>query len=90
MAYLLIRQKFHDYDQWRPAFDSLTEKRRAAGMELLVLGRNSNDQNEAVLLFRIADEERMREHAASGALRGAHESAGVIPGSTEMVFLDET
>jgi len=89
MPYLLIRQKFADYLQWRTTFDSLTEIRRDAGMNLVFVARNAADLNEAVVLFEISDPERARKHAGSPVLWEAHQRAGVIEGSSEIVFLHD-
>lgn len=87
MQYLLIRQKFTDYDTWRAAFDSLTETRAAAGMRPVVVSVNAEDPNEAIVLFECEDAQRMRQHFTSPALAEAHQRAGVVPGSNQPTVL---
>ena len=87
MPYLLIRQKFEDYRQWRTAFDSLVERRRAAGMKQVVVSRNADDPTEAVVVFEVADAEDAQRHAASDALREAHRAGGVLEGTTQVTVL---
>ncbi|GAB2481944.1 hypothetical protein [Nocardiopsis aegyptia] len=88
MPYLLVRQRFVDYERWREVFDSITPLRDEAGMRLVLVSRNAAEPDEAVVLFEVADVERAREHALSPALRDAHERAGVVEGSNSMTLLD--
>lgn len=89
MPYLLIRQRFADHDQWRSAFDSLAEQRAALGLETVAVTRAPDDPTLAVVLFRFDDIARVRRHFPSPELADAHERGGVVPGSTEAVFLTE-
>ena len=88
MPYLLIRQRFSDYPTWREAFDSLSDRRGEAGIRTVLVTRNSQEPDEAVVLFEFDDPARVREHVASGALSAAHERGGVIAGSTQAAFLE--
>lgn len=87
MPYLLIRQRFSDYRQWRTAFDSLSEKRSRAGMKQLVVSRNAEDPSEAVVVFEVADVEEAQRHASSDALRQAHSAGGVLEGTSQVTVL---
>ncbi|MGW0477886.1 hypothetical protein [Nonomuraea sp. NPDC003214] len=85
--HLLVRQRFADHDTWRTAFDSLDERRASAGMRTVLVSTNVDSPDEAVVLFACADVEATRAHFQSDALKGAHERAGVIEGSTQVTFL---
>ncbi|TMR94251.1 hypothetical protein [Nonomuraea basaltis] len=87
MQHLLIRQRFSDYDTWRKAFDSLADTRQAFGMRTVLVSRNADQPDEAVVLFECADADGMRRHFASDALRDAHRRAGVVEGSTDATVL---
>lgn len=87
MPYLLIRQRFQDYRQWRTAFDSLAERRSRAGMKQLVVSLNADDPTEAVVVFEVAHAEEAQRHASSDALREAHRAGGVLDGTTQMTVL---
>lgn len=87
MAYLLIRQKFADYGQWRAAFDSLDARRRQAGMKAVVVSVNADDPHEAVVVFEVADAEEAQRHASSDALREAHRAGGVLAETTQITVL---
>ncbi|KUH83018.1 MULTISPECIES: hypothetical protein [unclassified Mycobacterium] len=87
MPYALIRQRFTDYTRWRTAFDSVTEVRRAAGMNLVFVALNAADQQEAIVLFEVTDPQKAREHAGSQLLADAHQRAGVIDGSSHTLLL---
>ncbi|TDD12964.1 antibiotic biosynthesis monooxygenase [Nonomuraea diastatica] len=87
MEYLLVRQRFTDYDQWRAAFDSLAEVRAAAGMRTALVSVNADQPDEAVVLFECEDAQAMQQHYASEALKEAHRQAGVVPGSNHTTVL---
>ncbi|GAA4925021.1 heme-degrading monooxygenase HmoA [Nonomuraea thailandensis] len=87
MEYLLIRQRFTDYDTWRAAFDELGEVRSAAGMRTVLVTVDAEQPEEAVVLFECDDAQAMRRHFASDALKEAHRKAGVVPGSNQASVL---
>ncbi|MEW9556503.1 hypothetical protein [Nonomuraea sp. NPDC050783] len=87
MQYLLIRQRFTDYDVWRKAFDSLAPEREAAGLRLALLARNAADPDEVVVLFESTDTSDAARHAGSEALRDAHRRGGVVEGSSQITVL---
>ncbi|MEO3886668.1 antibiotic biosynthesis monooxygenase [Nonomuraea sp. B5E05] len=87
MEYLLVRQRFTDYDLWRQAFDGLAETRAAAGIHTVLVTVNAEEPDEAVVLFECADAQAMRQHFASAALKDAHQRAGVVPGSNQAIVL---
>ncbi|MFG1978336.1 hypothetical protein ACGFJC_54230 [Nonomuraea fuscirosea] len=87
MQYLLIRQQFKNYETWRNAFDSLSERRSAGGMRTLLITRNADNPNEAVVLIECANAAEVAKHYASEALKDAHERGGVIEGSTQITVL---
>ncbi|TDC09716.1 hypothetical protein E1267_06715 [Nonomuraea longispora] len=87
MEYLLVRQRFTDYDRWRAAFDSLAEVRWAAGMRTALVSVNAEQPDEAVVLFECENAQAMRQHYASDALKEAHRQAGVVPESNHITVL---
>ncbi|MFW5417505.1 hypothetical protein J0910_12915 [Nocardiopsis sp. CNT-189] len=89
MPYLLIRQRFTEYDRWRAAFDSLAERRAGLGLSTLLVARDADEPDEAVVLFAFEDAERVRAHFPSPQLEEAHRKGGVVPGSTRLLFLDD-
>ncbi|MBB4929622.1 heme-degrading monooxygenase HmoA [Lipingzhangella halophila] len=89
MPYLLVKQRFSDYTQWRTAFDSLDGQRTALGLDLVTVTRNMADPAEAVVLFRFDDMDQVRRHFPSPELEEAHRRGGVIEGSTQVTFLRE-
>lgn len=89
MPYVLIRQRFTDYTQWRGNFDSLDAQRDALGVAPVMVARDRDDPAEAVVLFRYDDEVRLRRHLTSPELAEAHRDGGVVEGSTRATFLNE-
>jgi quinol monooxygenase YgiN len=89
MPYVLIRQRFTNYLQWRANFDSLAERREALGVIPMMVARDRDDPAEAVVLFRYDDDGLLRQHLTSPELAEAHRNGGVVEGSTRATFLDE-
>lgn len=90
MPYLMIRQRFSDYPQWRAAFDRLADTRARSGINTLLVTRNMDDPGEVVVLFEFTEIERVHEHLRSPALQEAHRQAGVLDGTTTATFLEPT
>jgi hypothetical protein len=90
MVYMLVRQKFNNYIQWRRAFDSLATERAAAGLRTLLVSRNIGDPNEAVVLLMARERQQVVTYLMSPALRDAGKWAGVVTGGTDVIFLEDT
>lgn len=88
MTYLLIRQRFTDFDQWRQAFDAMDSDRAEVGLETVALTRNRADPDEIVVLFRFEDEGRVMEYVRGPGLAEAWRRGGVIAESNQATFLD--
>lgn len=88
MFYLMVRQKFSNYVQWRAVFDQQAEVRAKSGIDTALVTRNRNDPNEVVVLFECTDIERVHEYLQSPALHDAHRQAGVLEGTTTPIFLE--
>ncbi|GAB2975368.1 hypothetical protein [Actinotalea caeni] len=88
MTILMVQQKAPDFDRWREHFDGLADQRRERGLTTLLVARDAGDAEAVVVLLEVADPERMRQHLGSAELSGAHEGAGVIPGSTRLTLLE--
>jgi hypothetical protein len=85
---LMVQQNAPDFDRWRDHFDSLAGQRRERGLTTLLVTRDAGDAEAVVVLFEVADPERMRQHLGSVELSAAHEGAGVLPGSTRLTLLE--
>jgi len=51
MAYVLVRHKVKDYNQWKPIYDDTDGTRQASGSRGARLFRNAADPSEIVALF---------------------------------------
>jgi len=86
MNVAIIRHKVSDYGKWRPAFDADEEHRLAAGMTNPRVFRSADDKNEIVVIFDIADVEKVRAFAAAPRLKDAMIEAGVVDQPTMSVL----
>lgn len=87
MQYLLVRQECADYPQWRASFDQHADARREFGIDTVLVSRNTDEPSEVIVLFQLADVERVQEYFRSATLRDAHRAAGVRDGTTRLTFL---
>lgn len=86
-GYVLVRQRCSDFASWFASFESLADRRRAAGLRTVLVSRDGDDPDQVVVLFSSSDPSGARGHLASGALRDARRRARVVPGSTQVAFL---
>ena len=89
MPTFLVRHKVTDYAKWKPIFDEHAATRRANGSKGARLFRNSENQNEVLILFEWDDLKRARQFAQSEDLRKVMEKAGVSD-KPDLYFLEET
>ncbi|WP_017591319.1 hypothetical protein [Nocardiopsis potens] len=89
MPYLLIRRRFTGYGRRRAAFDSLAERRAGLGLSTLLVARDADEPDGAVVLLGFDDAERVRAHFPSPQPEEAHRKGGEVPGSTRLLFLDD-
>jgi hypothetical protein len=87
MAVLIIRHPVRDYAAWRPVYDAHEAARTAAGLTNGRVFRSTEDPNDILLLFDIADRRRAEEFGRSGDLKEAMQRAGVV-GQPEIRFAD--
>jgi len=86
MPHLLVRQRFEEFDRWKPVFDRLAPARAAAGCRSTAVFRNLEDPHEVVVLFEFDDLARAREHMGSAELHAAWRDAGVTDPGTRTVL----
>ncbi len=63
MALMVIHHKVRDYAAWRPAYDAHEPSRAGAGITNGRVYRKTEDPNDLVILFDIADVARARAWA---------------------------
>ena len=77
MNYLIIRHKVADFAKWKPVYDSHASARSNAGLKEERVLRNTENQNEVVLLFSAQDLNKAKQWGASDDLRQRMQQAGV-------------
>ncbi|WP_345984900.1 hypothetical protein WCX49_09730 [Sulfurimonas sp. HSL-1656] len=78
MAYMMVRHKVRDYNEWKPGYDGHKGARDAAGLKEVYLLRNADDPHEVIALFEAADLEKARAFADSEDLKQKMQEVGVI------------
>ena len=87
MVYVLSRLKLENYDNWKTIFDKRTNIRKENGSKEAHLFRNSDDQNEAVILFDWDNRENAQKYMESDELRIGLQNAGAE--IISITYLDE-
>jgi len=85
MDNLVIRQKVRDYTLWRAFYDAEHEARQEAGIIERGLYRGSDDPDDVVIFFSIADKMRAKEYLYSPDLVARRRE--FLEGDPEAVFL---
>ena len=88
MAHLLIRHKVADYDEWKAAFDSFIEMRRAGGEKSYQILSVAGEPNNLVLLFEWESLAKAHAFLESPELRDAMEKTGVVE-TPDIYYLEE-
>ena len=85
MDNLVIRHKVRDYTLWRAFYDAEREARQEAGITEKELYRGSDDPDDVVILFSVADKMRAKEYLYSPDLVARRRE--LLVGDPEVVFL---
>lgn len=87
MIYVLGKLKLESYDTWKPFFDKRATIREGAGSKETHLFRNSDDQNEVVILFKWDNKENAKKYMEADNLRKNLKNAGAE--IIDITYLDE-
>ncbi len=87
MIYVLVKLKLESYNKWKPFFDKRAASRAEIGAKETHLFRNSDDQNEAVILFGWDTKENAKKYMESDNLRKYLKSAGAE--IVDVTYLDK-
>ncbi len=75
MVYVIAQLKLESYDKWKPVFDERAAIRKESGSKEARLFRNSNDQNEAVIIFEWDNNgKRKKVHGISNSTKNSTRS----------------
>ncbi len=87
MVYVIAKLKVEGYDKWKTFFDKRSNNRKENGSKEAHLFRNSDNQNEVIILFDWDNKENARTYMESDNLRKYLHSAGAD--IVEITYLDE-
>ncbi len=74
----LVTHKVKDYAAWRPVFDADSAHRIEDGMETIVVARGTDNPNNIMMAFKVADIQKAKDFAANPKLKEAMDKAGVM------------
>ena len=74
----LMTHTVKDYARWRPIFDADSNNRKAMGLETVVVGREIDHPNNIMMVYTIADIQKVKDFSTSPALKEKMKAAGVI------------
>jgi hypothetical protein len=78
MALLIVQHKVRDYPGWRPAFDAHKSSQVGAGLTNARVYRKTDDPNNVVILFDVADVAKASAWVGGADLKAAMQNAGVL------------
>ena len=78
MPFMLARDRFEDYAQWRQAWDAGAAARQAAGLKSAQLFRSADAPNEILILCEVEAVPQEVEYLQSQPSRERREHAGVV------------
>jgi heme-degrading monooxygenase HmoA len=90
MVYVIAQLKLESFDKWKPVFDERSAIRKEMGSKEARLFRNSNNQNEAMILFEWDNMENAQKYMESEALRKTLKEAGATYTVTYLEELEKT
>ncbi len=76
MVYVIAKLKVKSFDKWKPVFDERATTRKDAGSKKALLFRNSDNPNEAEILFEWDNKENAREYMESETIKKVLQDAG--------------
>ncbi len=88
MIHMLVRNRVHDFDQWKQVFDAQTEPAQAAGLNLVHLWTSIDDRNNVFFLFEVGSLDKATAFINTPGASDAAKESGVIEG--EYHFLDDS
>jgi hypothetical protein len=76
---VLIRSySVKEYSKWRSVFNADSTSRKASGMEVIVVGRGLEKNNDLVVVFKVPDVQKAKAFFTDPRLKPIMEKAGII------------
>jgi hypothetical protein len=87
MAWIHVRHRVGDYNQWKQVYDETAEYKRHQGWKRYRLFQVAGDRGDLIVMEQFATVEQARDYAGSEFLQKALAKAGVV-GAAEILVLD--
>jgi hypothetical protein len=75
---MVITHTVKDYASWRPLFDADSTARNAAGLELLTVGKSTDNPNHVTIVFKMRSVQEAQKFAGDPRLKQVMEKGGVV------------
>ena len=85
MLYMLCRNRVADFAGWKPVFESHVEAHRQAGLKLVHLWRELEDQSNVFFLFEVSDIEEAKAFITAPEAAATGKTSGVLDGEYHFV-----
>ena len=87
MVYVLTQLKVDNYKTWKTFYDKRADTRKDSGAKEAQLFRNSEDQNDVLILFNWDNKDSARKYMESETVRDYLKNAGAE--IKKVTYLDE-
>jgi hypothetical protein len=78
MAYLLVRHKVKDFQEWKRIFDAHKRSQVESGLHIEKVMRNLYEPNEVFLFFEVTDLAKARAFVSGPEVPKAQEESGIV------------
>ena len=85
MTYMLCRNGVADFAKWKRIFDSQRDAHGEAGLKLVYLWRELEDQNNVFFLFEVSDIEKAKAFINTPEAAETGKASGVLDGEYHFV-----
>ena len=87
MVYVLTQLKVDNYKTWKTFYDKRSDTRKESGAKEAQLFRNSDDENDVLILFNWNNKDNAKEYMESETVRNYLKNAGAE--IIKVTYLDE-
>jgi len=77
MAFIIANHKVADFKKWKTFFDKDAPRQKAAGLNLLKIGRKEDDPNDAYFIWETKDPSGFKKMLKDPGLADIMKQAGV-------------
>ena len=87
MATVILNHRVKDYNSWKAGYDGDKQRRDAAGLTEIAVGKKSDDPGMAYMIWQMEDTSLIQKMLGDADLQKTMQEAGVIS-TPEMVIVE--